>query len=65
MNQQTAARLKRFRERQKEAAKVRDQRLKELELENQILRDKLKVIWEQESKEGKSDDNHSNSAGTL
>ena len=32
--EKTAARLKRFRERQKEAAKIRDQRLKELELEN-------------------------------
>ena len=63
--EKAAARLKRFRERQKEAAKVRDQRLKDLELENRILRDKLKAVWEENSKEGKSDDYNSNSAVTL
>ena len=47
--EKTAARLKRFRERQKEAAKVRDQKLKDLELENLVLREKLKAMWGDEN----------------
>lgn len=46
--EQAAARLKRYKQRKKEADKLRDARLKELELENQILRDKLKLLWEEE-----------------
>ena len=46
--EQAAARLKRYKQRKKEADRVRDARLKELELENQILRDKLKLLWEEE-----------------
>ena len=61
--EKTAARLKRFRERQKEAAKIRDQRLKDLELENRILRDRLKAAWEE--KEVKTDAEDTNRAGDL
>ena len=46
--EQAAERLKRYKQRKKEADRVRDARLKELELENQILRDKLKLLWEEE-----------------
>lgn len=46
--EQAAARLKRYKQRKKEADRIRDARLKELELENQILRDKLKLLWEEE-----------------
>ena len=47
--EKAAARLKRFRERQKEAAKIRDQKLKDLELENLVLREKLKAMWGDEN----------------
>lgn len=63
--EKTAARLKRFRERQKEAAKIRDQKLKDLELENQILRDKLKFLWGEEKKEENSDATGNNRAGDI
>ena len=52
--EQAAERLKRYKQRKKEADRIRDARLKELELENQILRDKLKFLWGEEKKEGKS-----------
>lgn len=60
--EQAAERLKRYKQRKKEADRIRDTRLKELELENRILRDKLKAIWEDEHKEG--DLNASNDYGT-
>ena len=63
--EKAAERFRRFKEKQKEAAKLRDQRLKELEIENSILREKLKALWGENSKEGKSDDYNSNSAGTF
>ena len=59
--EQAAERLKRYKQRKKEADRIRDARLKELELENRILRDKLKAIWEDEHKEG--DLNASNDYG--
>ncbi len=43
--EKAAERFRRFKEKQKEAAKLRDQRLKELEIENSILREKLKALW--------------------
>ena len=42
--EQAAERLKRYKQRKKEADRIRDARLKELELENRILRDQLKAI---------------------
>lgn len=50
--EQAAERFRRYKHRKKDAAKIRNERLRELELENQILRDKLKAIWEDGSKEG-------------
>ena len=40
-----AERFRRYKNRQEEAARLRDQRLKELEIENSILREKLKALW--------------------
>lgn len=47
--EKAAERFQRYKERQREAAKLRDQRLKELEIENSILREKLKAIWGDEN----------------
>lgn len=63
--EQAAERLKRYKQRKKEADRIRDARLKELELENQILRDKLKVLWGEEKKEGNSDADSNNRAGDI
>lgn len=63
--EKAAARLKRFRQRQKEAAKIKDQRLKDLELENRVLRDKLKALWDEESKEGNSNADDDNRTGAV
>ena len=54
--EQAAARFRRYKERQKEAARLRDERLKELEIENEILREKLKLLWDSRNhkKEGES-----------
>lgn len=43
--EKAAERFRRYKQRQKEAAEQRDLRIKELELENSILRDKLKALW--------------------
>ena len=43
--EKAAERFRRYKQRQKEAAEQRDLRIKELELENSILRDKLKAQW--------------------
>ena len=63
--EKTAARLKRFRERQKEAARVRDQRLKDLELENLVLREKLKAVWDNESRKEETNADSDNRAGDI
>lgn len=63
--EQAAERLKRYKQRKKEADRIRDARLKELELENQILRDKLKFLWDEEKKEGNSDAAGNNRAGDV
>lgn len=63
--EQAAERLKRYKQRKKEADRIRDARLKELELENQILRDKLKVLWGEEKKEENSDAAGNNRAGEI
>ena len=63
--EQAAERLKRYKQRKKEADRIRDARLKELELENQILRDKLKFLWGEEKKEGNSDVTDDNRAGSV
>jgi len=44
--EKAAERFRRFQERKKEAEKVRDARLKELEIENAILREKIKELWD-------------------
>lgn len=44
--QQNAARLIKFRERKKQAEKLKNERLKSLELENEILRSKITALWE-------------------
>ena len=44
--EQNVARVKRYRERQKAARKVKDARLAQLELENEILREKFNKLWE-------------------
>jgi len=43
--EKAAERFRRYKQRQKEAAEQRDLRIKELEIENSILREKLKAIW--------------------
>lgn len=43
--EKAAERFRRYKQRQKDAAEQRDLRIKELELENSILRDKLKALW--------------------
>ena len=63
--EQAAERLKRYKQRKKEADRIRDARLKELELENQILRDKLKFLWGEEKKEENSDATGNNRAGGI
>ena len=65
--EKAAERFQRYKERHREAAKLRDQRLKELEIENSILREKLKAIWDEESrkKEGNSDAAGNNRAGDV
>ena len=63
--EQAAERLKRYKQRKKEADRIRDARLKELELENRILRDKLKAIWEDEHKEGDLNASNDYGAGNI
>ena len=53
--EKAAERFQRYKERQREAAKLRDQRLKELEIENSILREKLKAIWGDENYDQKGE----------
>lgn len=43
--EKAAERFRRFKEKKMEASRLRDQRLQELELENAILREKLKALW--------------------
>lgn len=38
--------MRKYRERQREARKVKDARLAQLEMENQILREKFNKLWE-------------------
>lgn len=53
--EKAAERFRRYKERQREAAKLRDQRLKELEIENSILREKIKAIWGDENYDQKGE----------
>lgn len=50
--EKAAERFRRFKAKEKEAAKLRDQRIRELELENSILRAKLKALWGDNNHEG-------------
>lgn len=53
--EKAAERFRRYKQRQKEAAAQRDIRIKELELENSILREKLKALWaDKDKKEGEN-----------
>ena len=63
--EQAAERLKRYKQRKKEADRIRDARLKELELENQILRDKLKFLWDNESRKEETNADSDNRAGDI
>ena len=63
--EQAAERLKRYKQRKKEADRIRDARLKELELENQILRDKLKFLWDNESRKEETNVDSDNRAGDI
>ena len=63
--EQAAERLKRYKQRKKEADRIRDARLKELELENQILRDKLKLLWDNESRKEETNADSDNRAGDI
>lgn len=44
--EQAVIRMRKYRERQREARKVKDARLAQLEMENQILREKFNKLWE-------------------
>ena len=46
--EQAAERFRQYKQRKKDADKIRKERIRELELENQILRNRLKAIWEEE-----------------
>ena len=63
--EQAAERLKRYKQRKKVADRIRDARLKELELENQILRDKLKFLWDNESRKEETNADSDNRAGDI
>lgn len=53
--EKAAERFRCYKQRQKEAAEQRDLRIKELELENSILREKLKALWaDKDKKEGEN-----------
>ena len=62
--EKAAERFRRFKARKKEAERLRDERLKELEIENSILREKLKALWDDESrKRGESNADSNNRSG--